>query len=67
MQSAILVKDGSNVLAKMVYAGDLSFVDVEVTRLRAKYPTYTVTKFDSDQDSNFVNAVYNNPGNIDIR
>lgn len=63
-QKAILVKNGSAVLAKLVYAGDLSFCDSEYTRLSAEYPSYQFTKFDDDQDPTFSSAVVDTPTRV---
>lgn len=68
MQKAILVKNGSSVLAKMVYSGGsqifIDFVDDEMVRLQAKYPTYTFTLYEEDTDSEFIAAVVDTPTEI---
>lgn len=58
MQAAIIITNGSTILAKCTYAGDISTptMNAEVSRLQSKYPTFTVTLFATDQDSTFVNA-----------
>jgi hypothetical protein len=63
MQKAILIKDGTLVKGKFVYGGDVSSdaMNAEVIRLQAKYPTYTITLFNDDQDSIFVNAIVDSP------
>lgn len=64
MQSAILAKNASNqICSKMVFAGDLTQVDVFLVAFQTKYPTHTFTKYDDDQDPAFVAAtieVYEN-------
>lgn len=61
MQKGILITDGTDVKAKNVYGGDTSdaTMNAEVARLQAKFPTFTVTLFASDQDSIFVSTVVN--------
>lgn len=63
LQAAILLKDGTDVKGKFVYGGDISTptMNVEIARLEAKYPIYTVQFFSTDQDSTFVSAVVNSP------
>lgn len=63
MQRAILVKNGLDVCMKCAYGGDISddTMNAEVARLEAKYPSYTIVLFNSDQDVEFVNAVVNTP------
>ena len=67
MQSAILVKNGSSVISKMVYSGGANledFMDSEIDRLEAKYPSYTFTLFSSDTDSEFASAEIDTPVEI---
>ena len=63
LQKGILIKDGVDVKAKKVYGGDVSeeVMQAEVLRLQAKYPSYTIQLFESDEDVDFVNAVVNSP------
>lgn len=63
MQQAILVKNGSAVLAKKVYGGAITdeLMADEMSRLEAKYPTYTFTLYANDTDSEFINAVVDTP------
>lgn len=68
MQKAILVKNGSDVISKLVYSGGGDtfddYVDSELVRLEAAYPSYTFTLYDSDLDSEFASAVIDTPTEI---
>jgi len=63
MQKGIVIKDGVAVKAKACYAGNIStdVMNAEIARLEAKYPTYTVTFYSSDQDATFVSTVVDSP------
>ena len=63
MQRGILIKNGTDVCAKCIYGCDVSdpTMNAEVARLQAKFPTYTIVLFATDQDTNFVSAIVNAP------
>jgi hypothetical protein len=63
LQKGILIKDGADIKAKHVCAGDISVSTIQkyVDVLQAKYPSYTIQLFESDEDTDFVNAVVNSP------
>jgi|WetSurMetagenome_2_1015567.scaffolds.fasta_scaffold58262_4 hypothetical protein len=63
MQKGILIRTGSHCLWKGVYAGNLDFAYNEYLRLKEKYSGFEVTYHD-DTDSEFVNAVVDQPGLI---
>lgn len=62
MQKGLLIKDGSDIKAKEVYAGDISDSTMQgvLDRLQAKYPTLTLSLF-NDDDPEFMSAVVNSP------
>lgn len=68
MQKAILVKNGSDVISKLVYSGGgetfEDYVDSELARLEAAYPSYTFTLYESDLDSEFASATIDVPTEI---